>query len=61
MATWRTSTWVWLACVVAAIAGEVIYAAQDNGMQGRALSVLIVVSIVLAFYRGVTRRERADG
>ena len=57
MAAWRTSTWIWLACTAAAIVGEVIYAVQDDGMQGRALSALIVVSIGFAVYRGLTGKQ----
>lgn len=46
MRTWRESTWWWLACIVAALVAEVIYATnhQYGNLQGHAFGLLTVVS-----------------
>lgn len=56
MWNWRTSTWVWIFAAIAAFVAEFIYATNENysDLQGHALALLIVVSVILAVYRGVT-------
>jgi hypothetical protein len=63
MPSWRTSTWVYLAAVVATVVAEVIYATSDDpttqSHQGNALAYLIILTVVFAIYRGLTRGRRS--